>query len=85
MIKALVGQGPNGRPAVLLGLAHENVARLFAEEPIVVDTAAPPPAGLGLDGGITVIIIAGETEQSMVDKLRAAGVEIGTVIGDQAS
>lgn len=67
------GQTRNGENLIVLGLSHENVARLFADEPIVIHTAAPGPAGVGLDGGPVVVIIAGSDERSIVDRLVAAG------------
>jgi hypothetical protein len=62
-----------GREFVLLGLSHENVARLFADEPIVVCTAQPAPDGMGLDDGPDIILIAGTDEDAMVERLRAGG------------
>lgn len=72
MIKAR-GTASDGRPMVLLGLTHENVARLFANEPIVVRTADPAPAGVALEGGPDVVLIAGADEDTIVESMRAAG------------
>lgn len=72
MLKAR-GTGANGQEFVLLGLSHENVARLFADEPIVVRTAKPPPAGVALDNGPDIILVAGSDEDAIAAKLRAAG------------
>jgi hypothetical protein len=69
------GRTNDGRDLVLLGLSHENVARLFADEPIVVPTSAPGPRGIGLDGGPVVVIVAGSDEDAIVESLRAAGLE----------
>jgi hypothetical protein len=65
--------GRNGRDVVLLGLSHENVARLFADEPMVIRTDLPPPEGVSLPGGPTIILIAGSDEDALVEKLRASG------------
>lgn len=72
MIKAL-GSWGDGRDLVLLGLSHENVARLFADEPIQVDLSAPPPVGLALKDWPVVVILAGSTEESMLAALQKAG------------
>lgn len=70
------GVGKDGRPFVLLGLSHENVARLFADEPIVVITSLPPDKGVGLEGGPDIILIAGTTEEEMEARLRATGMTV---------
>lgn len=76
MIKAR-GVGHNGQDFILLGLSHENVARLFADEPFVVRTAQPPPTGVGLTDGPDIILIAGSDEEAITAKLRAAGLVPG--------
>jgi hypothetical protein len=58
---------------VLLGLSRENVDRLTAGQPIRVDLDAllpdgPPPS--------EVLLTFGESEQSIVDELRAAGIRM---------
>lgn len=63
----------DGRELVLLGLSHENVARLFADEPIVVRTALPAPNGVGLEDGPDIILFAGSDEEAMVTRMRAGG------------
>jgi hypothetical protein len=68
------GRTGDGRDLILLGLSHENVARLFADEPIVVRTAEPGPRGVGLEGGPVVVLVAGSTEDAIVESMRAAGV-----------
>lgn len=69
MIKA-VGKGATGRTTVFLGLSRENTDRLHAGEPI--------PINLGvLDddlANVTVILLAGATEDDIVDDLRSIGV-----------
>lgn len=72
MIRAR-GSTKDGEDLVVLGLSHENVARLFADEPILIRTALPGPAGVGLEGGPVIVILAGTDEHEMVDKLVAAG------------
>lgn len=69
MIKAH-GVDGQGRPVLFLGLSHENLSRLVADEPIVVD-----PAELGVDGP-RICIFAGKTEDDMVAHIKAAGVRI---------
>lgn len=60
------------RPSLLFGLSYENLARLCAGEPIVIETSLPnSEGGLGLEGGPTVILCAGETEQSLLADLQA--------------
>jgi hypothetical protein len=76
------GTAGNGKEFVLLGLSHENVARLFADEPIVVRTAEPPPSGVSMKDGPTIILMAGTDEETMAEKLRAAGLVTGTVVDD---
>jgi hypothetical protein len=72
MIKAR-GTTKDGRDLVILGLSHENVARLFADEPILVRTAEPGPTGVGLEGGPDVAVIVGKDEGAIVAKLRSYG------------
>jgi len=64
----------DGRDMVLLGLTHENVARLFADEPLHVATSAPGPDGLGLTGGPDIVIVVGADEDAILEAMRAAGV-----------
>jgi hypothetical protein len=66
VIKA-TGRTGDGRPFVLLGLSGENITRLMADEPITVDLAA-----MGLPA-IEVVIVAGRTEEDIVEKLRTQG------------
>ncbi len=82
MIKARGQRG--GRDMVLLGLTHENVARLFADEPIVVSTAAPAPRGVGLVNGPDIVIVAGVDEDAIVAAMQAAGLA-ADVIHDERS
>lgn len=74
--------GPGGRERralVVFGVTSENVARLFADEPIVVYTDAPPPEGVGLDGGPVVVLVAGTDEDTIVATMCAAGLPIEVV------
>lgn len=72
MIKAR-GLSNDGTPMILLGLSHENVARLCADQPILVCTALPPPAGLSMTDGPDIILVVGSDERAIVAKLREAG------------
>lgn len=81
MIKARGQRG--GRDMVLLGLTNENVARLFADEPIVVSTAMPAPQGVGLVNGPDIVIVAGADEDSIVAAVRAAGVAADVIHDDR--
>lgn len=51
MIRARATAGE--REIVILGLSAENVARLFASEPIVVRVSQPPPDGLASRAPLT--------------------------------
>lgn len=68
MIKALSSVAPDGRQTLILGLSDENWHRLrHDDQPIPVtlsdlDPGLPP---------ITVLIVAGPTEESMYEDLRA--------------
>lgn len=66
MIKA-TGVADNGQPMVLLGLSGENMTRLMADEPIKFDLAE-----LGLPP-MTVVIVGGRTEESILAQLRSVG------------
>lgn len=52
----------DGRPLIILGLSHENLARLVADEPILFDATT-----LGFDGN--VLIVAGKTEDDIAASL----------------
>lgn len=67
MIKAL-GITGEGTPLVILGLSGENVTRLVASEPILINLAE-----LGLPP-LQLSIVYGKTEEDIVAKLTAAGV-----------
>lgn len=55
----------NGRPFMLFGLSHENLSRLVADEPIMIDGAE-----FGVDA--TVVIMAGKTEDDIAAQIKAA-------------
>lgn len=62
VIKGIL-ENNDGSKIILVGLSHENVARLFADEPIVFDL---------VEFGMSpqkFCIVAGETEQSILDDL----------------
>lgn len=65
MIKAAGTLG--GKPALILGLSGENMARLMAGEPIMLDAAT-----LGLPE-MTVVVVGGRTEDAIVADLRKHG------------
>lgn len=65
MIKAAGTRG--GKPMLILGLSGENMTRLMAGEPIMLDTAA-----LGLPE-MNVVIVGGRTEDAITADLRAHG------------
>lgn len=62
MIKAVLRE-PIGTPVVVLGLSGENMARLMAGEPIVVQLAE-----LGLPA-MKVLIVGGRTEETITAQL----------------
>ncbi|MET9122987.1 hypothetical protein [Streptomyces sp. NPDC004528] len=62
MIKALLRE-PNGRAVVVLGLSGENVTRLMADEPIVVQLAE-----LGLQP-MKIVLMGGRTEADITAQL----------------
>lgn len=66
MIKA-TGVDGNGQTLLVLGLSGENVTRLMADEPIKFDLAE-----LGLPP-MTVVIVGGRTEESILTQLRSVG------------
>lgn len=63
MIKALIAMR-DGTPGVILGLSGENVARLVADEPIMIDLAE-----LGLPA-MTIAIMYGRTEADIQTQLQ---------------
>lgn len=69
MIKAS-GETSDGSPLLLIGLSHENLTRLVANEPIMFKTAE-----LGLPG-MTVVVMAGRTEEEMADLIRGHGIDV---------
>lgn len=75
MIKA-AGRGPGGRPLLLLGLSGENMTRLMADEPVMVDAAE-----LGV-GDVMVLLVGGRTEDDIVRKLTEAGMVSGSTETD---
>jgi hypothetical protein len=59
----------NGRTLMGLGLARRNIELLMAGKPILVD-------GEKLNLPFDVMILYGETEMTIVDELKAVGVEL---------
>lgn len=70
MIKA-PGRTADGRPLLVLGLSGENMTRLMADEPIVVDVDQLGPQFSGLPS-LVVVIVGGRTEDEIVSSLREA-------------
>lgn len=67
---------PNGGLLVGLGLSHENLARLAADEPIVIDNdTLIELLGDNLTGldKVELLIFADKDEEAMTKKLRALG------------
>lgn len=72
MLKARGTHRESGRPLVIIGLTHDNIARMMASEPVLVDTA-----DLGLADGPWVCIFAGaEDEAGLALRLAGSGVRI---------
>ena len=71
MIKFLATR-PDGRQLVGLGLSAGNVEKLQAGHPILIKQEA---MGLPFD----IVILYGETEESMVDGLKSHGMEFPPV------
>lgn len=69
MIKATGTYG--GKPMLILGLSGENMTRLMADEPIVINCAE-----LGLTD-MVVLLVGGRTEADIAAQLRTAGVPKG--------
>jgi hypothetical protein len=69
MIKA-PGRTPDGRPLLLLGLSAENMTRLMADEPIVIDTDQLGNAFAGMPS-MAIVIVGGRTEDAIVEQLHA--------------
>lgn len=63
-----------GRPAVGLGLSHENLSRLKGSETEECQPIHIHLAEMGLPYDLTIFIFAGETEESMTEMLKEAGV-----------
>lgn len=70
MIKAITVLG--GRPALVLGLSGENVTRLMAGEPCLVDTASIRGGQVELPV-LRVLLVGGRTEQTILAELQSAG------------
>lgn len=62
MIKAVV-RDTTGQPLVILGLSGENMTRLMADEPILINLA-----DLGLPP-LRIALIGGRTETDIADQL----------------
>jgi hypothetical protein len=65
VIKATAYDGRTPEPIVILGLSGENMTRLMADEPILIDLA-----DLGLPAQ-RVVLVGGRTEADIAEKLKA--------------
>ena len=72
MIKGRI-QTKNGGATLLLGLSRTNCERLLDNKPILVTKAML--VALGLPGVTEIVLIAGETEESIVADMEHAGFE----------
>lgn len=70
MIKAVLNLGASTPPALFLGLDGENVTRLMADEPILVNAAA-----LGLPA-LSVVLAGARTAGELIEAANAAGVKL---------
>jgi hypothetical protein len=70
-----VGRAGDGTPVVLLGLTGENMTRLMADEPIVVDLAE-----MGLPG-MKIVLVGGKDEATMAAELRGCITPLTTIHG----
>jgi hypothetical protein len=66
---------PLGLPVLFLGLSGENVTRLIAGEPIVIQAGDLDKMGLP---SMTVVIHYGKTEQAILDEIATHGVQLKT-------
>lgn len=64
MIKATAYDGKSPQPIVILGLSGENMTRLMADEPIILDLAE-----VGLPAQ-RIAIVGGRTEADIAAKLK---------------
>lgn len=69
MIKAVGEMG--GRPLLVLGLSGENMTRLMAREPILVECAS-----LGL-ADLRIVLVGGRTEDDIARELAEHGLPGG--------
>lgn len=57
-----------------IGLSAENLRRLAEDQPIPIELDKPiDQGGLGLESGVMLFIFGGDTEESMTEDLRKAG------------
>lgn len=69
MIKA-VGGPPGEPPVLILGLSKTNVERLLSNQPIRISPEEVREMGLQ---PMTVVLLGGETENHIMEDLRAIG------------
>lgn len=73
MIKGM-GATADGTPLVILGLSRLNTERLLDGKPIQVPAADLAQLGLP-PGGPGVLLLGGETEDALLEDLRAMGLQ----------
>ena len=61
-----------GQPSLLIGLSRDNMEKLLQGKPIL-KTPEDTKVGLGL------ILVGGETEDSIMKDLREAGISLGRI------
>ncbi len=71
------GTGPDGNQVVILGLSRANVEKLTAGQPIRV---CRQTHGEAIPAGWEIVILFGETEQSLFDDLKDIGALAATEI-----
>lgn len=82
MIKA-TGRTGDGRPLLLLGLSGENMTRLMADEPILIDTTTLGPAFADL-APMVVAIYGGRSEEELASALKTDALTGLTLNPEQA-
>jgi hypothetical protein len=65
--------GKDGARVLMLGLSRLNAERLLSGKPIVVN--APEMIAMGFPA-MTVALLGGETEDSILEEIRSAGQEV---------
>lgn len=72
----LAGVLPTKQAFIVIGLSHDDVLGLLADEQLRIDTAAPFPEGLDVERGPVIGVVIGTDEEDLSRRLAALGVEI---------